>query len=291
MKRIITAAKPSAPKFGFTLIELLVVIAIIAILAAMLLPVLAKSKLKATEAVCLSNEKQTILAANMYSGDNNDKTINPVQPSGGFKSGGGFWWLDNSAPGSWGTSQSVALNDVQSNLRTNNSLFQYAPNPGVYHCPGDKRFNLSIGSGNSVGWAYDSYAVTENIEGPGGPTNFTKTAAITKPSDCMVFVEQSDTRGYNAGTFAIGGAISSPTTFHFEDVFAIYHGNINTFNFADGHAEPHKWLDGNIINSGLQTLMVGSTVYKYSNSSTPPNGTTSPDAPWLIKHWVSPATP
>ncbi len=117
---------------AFTLIELLVVIAIIAVLAAMLLPVLARAKQKGQEAVCLSNLKQIGLVFEMYLNDQSDHFPDRRD-------------LKSSLPGGYHPWTSWPPSDPRAGWAATN-FFNYCPNLNVWSCPA----SLNSPTGNVI---------------------------------------------------------------------------------------------------------------------------------------------
>jgi prepilin-type N-terminal cleavage/methylation domain-containing protein/prepilin-type processing-associated H-X9-DG protein len=224
---------------GFTLIELLVVIAIIAILAAMLLPALARARAKAQGIVCLGNGKQLTLAWLMYADENNGV----FPPNGNTGDQSLNTWVRGVL--SWDVN-----NPENTNLTflTDSLLGPYCKRQtGIYHCPADNYTCLEGGVSMQRVRSFSMNAFIDgdqhNITPVNGWTIYHKSASILnpKPSNLWVFVDEhpdSINDGWLIISWGMGGTWS--------DLPASYHGGACGLTFADGHAEIRKWQDANM---------------------------------------------
>ena len=245
------AGKRAQCSFGFTLIELLVVIAIIAILAALLLPALARAKQKGLAISCVNNIKQLAVASTVYSVDfsdawplNNsgDDALNLVNPPA------------DRPPKVWaeGREGSNLISDAEAQGMVSDKVSLIAPylkNKKVFRCPGDtqpwKINNMTLTRPRSYGM--NAYVAWKGDPWHGMPVEsryyiFRKSADCRIPATIFFFGEihpDSICRPM------FGMNMDANTIYHYP---GNYHGKVSNFVFLDSHVEGHKWRDSQFNN-------------------------------------------
>jgi len=245
---------PHCLKAAFTLIELLVVIAIIAILAAMLLPALAKAKERGKTISCLNNLRQVGLFLQLYTDDSND--IFPACRGQNPALGMDDWWGNYLGKYSAGNSNLFHCPVLVGTRNQYTSGFQWSWTGVTY--PGDRvgyAANVwflfypapSVQSQSSV--SYGTYTYTTQFQ--------VKRSSIHNPTDCLVI---GDSEGYWSMSSYWPNAAMDGTQTSYQGI-ACRHGGSGSKNingglgvvvFADSHSEARK--DGDINPQGSNQL-------------------------------------
>ena len=209
---------------GFTLIELLVVIAIIAILAAILFPVFARARERASQTACLSNMKQLGTALTMYTDDHEGRTPgNAVGIAGENKPLG---WMDPTAGANWAA-----------------STYPYVKSLALYVCPSARpRQQLPGGASattdvSNVSGAGNTNYILNGVAGNKLLTQIKNPAGIIYLREMMSNTRTAQVRPIATGTKAAIGAQYHGLHYYLYDNVHSLGGN---YLFADGHAKYQK---------------------------------------------------
>jgi prepilin-type N-terminal cleavage/methylation domain-containing protein/prepilin-type processing-associated H-X9-DG protein len=261
-RKLISGVK--ARKRAFTLIELLVVIAIIAILAAILLPVLSMAQERGRRIYCLNNLKELGLAWVMYANDYNDKIMpNPAETAAvsGTSVADVQTTLQNWVNGYMGLAPNIEDNTNTSYLvhAATGPYCNYAI--GVFKCPDDtwkcneygavldrvRSYSMNYcmeGDADDGAKATNGYPLNETLWAHGyHRSGYHRLGDIgtrvkgPNPADAWVFCEEA-AGGINNGCIAWGNSGG------WADTPASEHNQGCDFSFADGHVEYHKWRTG-----------------------------------------------
>lgn len=219
---------------GFTLIELCTVIVTIAILAALLLPILSKAKIKAQRTNCLSNLRQLGVCWCMYKEDNHDFLAESYPVNNPEV------WVQGDM-----TQPDQATN---TDLIRQGKLYPYNENVSIYHCPTDPGVYINGNlvptdrsySMNCFMGARDPSLTPIPTTAAGYVGFYSRDSDIPNPSQMWVMLEEDD-RSINDAFF-----VTDPTGgiwFDFPAISMLRHNYSYVLNFADGHSEIWRYHD------------------------------------------------
>jgi len=240
-------AKQHNLRCGFTLIELLVVIAIIAILAALLLPVLSAAKKRAGQAVCVNNLKQLGLGMKIYVEDNTDTFPGIASQHSGFNPADWIYWRTNAAlypqfekspiltaiPGTQKPSLRCPLDNSDADRLA--QAASEAPNDGPY------LFSYSF-TGYGCGTYPDlepdpnvNLGMSSVFNGPDGQPHLFKESSVHNPAGKLMLVEEVGSLRDNPDGSA--GQVVNDGRWYPTVPLTNRHGGKADATFADGRVE------------------------------------------------------
>jgi len=273
MKPVDTLCFKNSREEGFTFVELLVVVVTVGMLALLLLPALAGTKPNSQAFQCLENQRQMVLAWQMYSDDNNGK-IAPNWGQGGLNGGATVTPGSNPNQSCWVAGWlGIGLETTNTAMLINHALYPngaflgpYIKTANAFRCPADqslyKLYGLtlprcrSISMNNFLGLpAQATTSASAGQPSAKGYYAYSKTASLRSPALTFVFLDERED-SINDGVFFTGA--DNPNTII--DIPASYHNGAAGFSFADGHSEMHQWafaiLKRPILTSPLNNLSV-----------------------------------
>ena len=154
------------------------------------------------------------------------------------------------------------------------------------HCPADKHDKLNFTPGSGGPFCFDSYSGSAYLNGEGHSGNclFTRNQVL-HPTDRFIWIESSDSRGENVGSWKMNISGTQATGFsgstfaNANDAPADFHVRSAVFNFCDGHAETHKWLNGSTL--AFANAVTGTGTIPPANS----------DSEWVALHYAGTQNP
>ena len=266
------AGKRRTTGAAFTLIELLVVIAIIAILAAILMPVLHSAEVRAQRIACLSNQRQLGFAWQIYADENNGVLV--VNANNVAQNNGVVGWVNDIMQWDFPFNLPWPQNYSISNLLNTALLGPYTKDPGIYHDPADtynavkgprvRSYSMNSQMGGAIVATFNQQGDVVNQWG--GSENwkmFSKQSdLINNPAPCnaWVFIDEHPD-SINDGLFWVD--MNNSDTIPggdelWKDYPASNHGASGALAFADGHAETHQWTEpfNSTVPSGIRNIPV-----------------------------------